>query len=424
MIDPAKVAIRSTTQDHLDIEDIMDGIVILKDGGACLIISTNAINFDLLSEREQEAMIYAYAGLLNSLNFPIQLVLRSQRKDISAYLRLLTNAEVKAPNTEIKTQIRKYREFITDTVQKNRVLDKKFYLVVPMSSLELGIAQTLGQMVKKTRKLPFDKEYILKKAQINLFPKRDHVLRLLSHLGLSGRQLNTQELIQMFFNIYNPALIGQSVSETEQYQTPMVEISLTGPNITPPAPAKSPAAPPPPPVAVTPPSVQTLPPVTPVAKSPAPAAPAAPTPPPQPPPQPVAPTPVKAPTATAPVAPPVVTPPSRPAAPPLSAPTPPIPSAPPPVPPVAPKPVISIPPPTLQKPVFQTVPQPVASQPLPPTAPSAAVASAKGLPIPTPSPVKSEKPVFTGLPFVQASQDTPETTIFQQISQLVENTTE
>ena len=226
MPDPAKIAIRASTQDHLDIEDVLDGIVILKDGGSALVIRTTAINFDLLSEREQEAIIYAYAGLLNSLNFPIQIVIRSQRKDVSSYLRLLEEAEVKTAKQEIKIQIQKYRQFITDTVQKNRVLDKKFYIVIPMSALELGISSTLSQSWKKVKSLPYDKEYILKKAMINLYPKRDHILRLLAHLGLQGRQLNTQELIQLFFNIYNPETIGQTITETEQYQTPIVQISL------------------------------------------------------------------------------------------------------------------------------------------------------------------------------------------------------
>ncbi len=226
MPDPAKVAIRASTQDHLDIEDILDGIAVLKDGGAALIIRTTAINFELLSEREEEAIIYAYAGLLNSLNFSVQIVIRSQRKDISAYLRLLEDAEARTEKQEVKVQIQKYRQFIGDTVQKNRVLDKKFYIVIPMSALELGISSTLSQSLKKVKSLPYDKEYIVKKAKINLYPKRDHILRLLAHLGLQGRQLSTQELIQLFFNIYNPETIGQTVTETEQYQTPIVQISL------------------------------------------------------------------------------------------------------------------------------------------------------------------------------------------------------
>lgn len=224
-LDPTKIPIRASTQEHLDIEDIQDGIVILKDGSCCLVIATTAINFGLLSEKEQEATIYAYAGLLNSLTFSIQIVLRSQRKDISGYIKLVKRAEEKETKKEIKVQIQKYRQFIEETVAKNEVLDKKFYIVIPMSALELGVKQALTSAFA-IKKLPFDKDYILQKAKTNLYPKRDHILRQVARLGLKGKQLNTQELIQLFFNIYNPEIKGQQLTTTEQYQRPMVEPAM------------------------------------------------------------------------------------------------------------------------------------------------------------------------------------------------------
>ena len=213
MIDKTKVAIRASTQDHLDIEDVIDDIVILKNGGACLVIATTAINFGLLSEKEQDATIYAYAGLLNSLTFPLQIVIRSQKKDISEYLQLLDNAALKEKKELIKNQILKYRKFIQETVQKNNVLDKKFFLIIPMNALELGIKKASS----------FDKNYLLEQAKVKLYPKRDHLLRLLNRLGLQGRQLNTQELIRLFFNIYNQESPGQPILETKQYQRPLVQ---------------------------------------------------------------------------------------------------------------------------------------------------------------------------------------------------------
>jgi hypothetical protein len=223
MADPAKIAIRASTQQHLDIEDIQDDLVILKDGSCCLVIGTTAINFGLLSEKEQEATIYAYAGLLNSLTFSIQLVIRSQRKDISSYLKLLEEAEAKEAKPKIKEQIKKYRAFVQETVQKNQVLDKDFFLVIPMSALELGVTKTLKATFTPKRGLPFDKAYILERAKVNLYPKRDHLLRLLNRLGLKGKQLTTQELIQLFFNIYNPESLGPKIAQGGQYQTPLVQ---------------------------------------------------------------------------------------------------------------------------------------------------------------------------------------------------------
>lgn len=224
-LDPTKIPVRASTQEHLDIEDIQDGLVILKDGSCCLIITTTAINFGLLSEKEQEATIYAYAGLLNSLTFSIQIVIRSQRKDISAYLKLLQQVEDKESKKEIRVQIQQYRQFVEETVAKNNVLDKKFYLVVPMSVLELGAKQALTSAFSFSKKkgLPFNKEDLLQKAKTNLYPKRDHLLRQLNRSGLKGRQLNTQELIQLFFNIYNAEVKGQQLVSSKEYQAPIVE---------------------------------------------------------------------------------------------------------------------------------------------------------------------------------------------------------
>jgi len=221
-------AIRASTQDHLEIEDIKDDIVILKNGGACLIISITSINYDLLSEREQEAIIYAYAGLLNSLTFPIQIFIRSQLKDVSAYINLLNEVAEKEIKLLIKQQIIKYAQFVTETVKKNNVLDKKFYIVIPMSPLEIGVSKALtASLSPGKRKLPFSKSYILEKAKINLYPKRDHILRLLGRVGLKGKQLETKELIKLFFEIYNQEIPGQQFGEAEQYQKPLVQSTLS-----------------------------------------------------------------------------------------------------------------------------------------------------------------------------------------------------
>jgi hypothetical protein len=179
-----------------------------------------------LSEKEQEATIYAYAALLNSLNFTIQIIVRSARKDISSYLALLEEREAKEERKLIKDQIGKYRQFIQETVQKNNVLDKKFYIIIPMSAIELGVAKTFKKTVSRQKSLPFDKSYILHQANINLYPKRDHLLRQLSRLGLKSSPLESQELIRLFFNVYNPESSTQPMAESSQYKTPLVKAAI------------------------------------------------------------------------------------------------------------------------------------------------------------------------------------------------------
>lgn len=217
--------IKGSTQDHLPIEDIRDDLVILKDGSCCLVLEASAINFSLLSEKEQEAMIFAYAALLNSLSFPIQILVRSQRKNISAYLRLLDSQEKNLDQPLLKQQLAKYKEFVQETIKKNEVLDKKFYVVIPFSVLELGTVKSAASLIKKSQSLPFPKDYILERAKTSLAPKKDHLMKQFNRLGIKTRSLTTKELINLFFTIYNP---GQKtdLAEIKNMTAPIVAATI------------------------------------------------------------------------------------------------------------------------------------------------------------------------------------------------------
>ena len=203
-MDPAQIPIRASTQEYLPIEDIKNNLVVLKDGSCALVLSVSSVNFDLLSEREQEAIIYAYGALLNSLTFSIQIMIRSQRKDISSYLEILEKQEIKKTGSPLMVKlINSYRKFVADMVKKNNVLDKKFYVVIPFSALELGVAQTLTSIFRRNQGLPFPEDYILAKAQTALAPKKDHLIRLFARIGLVAQQLENKELIRLYYLIYN-----------------------------------------------------------------------------------------------------------------------------------------------------------------------------------------------------------------------------
>lgn len=215
--------IRATTQQYIDIEDITEDIVILKDGSGCLVLQSSSINFDLLSEMEQEATIYAYAATLNSLTYPIQILIHSERKDISNYIRLIKMYEDRQTSKILKDQIRKYRRFVEETVERNNVLDKRYYIVIPFTNIELGASKAFMSSFGKKKGLPFEKKYIIKQAKEHLFPKRDHLTRQFSRLGLHLRQLTTPELIDFFYHIYNPDATGQKLAPTQDYTTPIVQ---------------------------------------------------------------------------------------------------------------------------------------------------------------------------------------------------------
>lgn len=199
----------ATTQDHLEVETIQDDVVVLRGGLISIVIQTSAINFGLLSEEEQDATIYAYAGLLNSLSFPVQIVIKSEKKDISSYLELLVAQEKKLKDETMKTRMSQYRNFIETTIQEQNVLDKKFYIIVSY------------QMVTLSGKVEITEE-LLSRAKADLEPKRDHIIKQLTRIGLTAQQLNSQNLMKLFHGYYNSTVKGQKFTTAADYETPVV----------------------------------------------------------------------------------------------------------------------------------------------------------------------------------------------------------
>lgn len=197
------IPIRDSTQVFTEIADIERDLILFADGSVALVISTTAVNFGLLSEKEQDAIIYAYAGLLNSLSFPVQILIQTKHKDISAYLKLLEEQEHRQTNPKLAKSIHGYRTFVASMVKEKDVLDKKFYIVLPFSALEMG-ASPKTLFGNKKRGLPFEKTYILDRAQTILVPKRDQIIRLLARVGLRAAQLTTEQLTKLLFSMYNP----------------------------------------------------------------------------------------------------------------------------------------------------------------------------------------------------------------------------
>jgi len=204
----ARARTTASTQDHLEIKDIVDDLVITKSGTVAMVIQTSAINFDLLAEYEQDSKIFAFAGLLNSLNFHIQILIRTRRIDISNYVNYLKNQEKPDMTPGLKKQLNIYTQFIQRLIIENDVLDKNFFLVIPYNPG--GSIPTANVLKSKKSKqeieqnMQMKQSQLIEKAKIFLFPKRDHILKQLNRMGLGGKQLTTKELITEFYTIYNP----------------------------------------------------------------------------------------------------------------------------------------------------------------------------------------------------------------------------
>lgn len=214
MIDQKKIKKNSShagsTQKFIEIQDIIEDLVFFYGGYACIIIEVQATNFALLSDEEAEARIFSYAGLLNSLSFSIQILIRSKKIDIFSYVKLLDDEIQKrelAPQKLSENQhlmvlkhMRQYRMFVQDLVKVNTVLDKKFYIVIPYSYLEGGVSGATGMIAKKSTVL--DKNFV-SSAKASLHTKADSLLTQLTRINLRAKALGKEELIKLFYSIYN-----------------------------------------------------------------------------------------------------------------------------------------------------------------------------------------------------------------------------
>lgn len=205
--------VKGSTQQFIDIESISEDVVMMKDGSCCVIVEVGAVNFGLLSTEEQNAMIYSFASLINSLSFPIQIVILSKRMDISSYLDYLDVQVANQFDQILKNRLLAYTEFIKTMVKKNTILEKSFYFVIPFSALELGVAVNPKVLKNKT--------YVFTRAKTGLYPKRDSLLRLIKKNGLGGKVLYDQEVLELFYNLYNPSATGRKLAPTKNYTEPI-----------------------------------------------------------------------------------------------------------------------------------------------------------------------------------------------------------
>lgn len=224
-----------SSQEHLDIETISNDVVILKNGNVVLVLKTTALNFALLSEMEQDAMIAAFSALLNSLNFPIQIVIRSRKLDITNYIEKVAAIESEIKDPLLRIQAASYKKFVQDVIKKNEVLDKSFYVSIPSggtASTPKDIGGPFDFIYALTgarhKRIKVNVPQVLKDASIELYPKRDNLIREFARINIKARQLNTQELVELFFDIYNPTSAHEQRirANVDDYAVPIVEPAI------------------------------------------------------------------------------------------------------------------------------------------------------------------------------------------------------
>lgn len=204
----------TSTQDFLEIRDIKEGVLILKNQGIRGVLMVSSLNFALKSEDEQTAIIFAFQNFLNSLDFSCQIVLQSRRINITPYLDDLKTLEERQTNDLLKIQTAAYREFIQSLVQGETIMSKNFYFVVPYSLIEaLGIGAAIkGFNIKSifggknnqtsAQKAMSDEEF--QRARTQLWQRMEFLAMGLRRCGLEAIPLTTSELIELFWAIHHP----------------------------------------------------------------------------------------------------------------------------------------------------------------------------------------------------------------------------
>ena len=200
----------NSTQNTLLISEIRDGIVIMSDGSFRSVVMCKSINFDLMSPQEREGVEYGFQGFLNSLYFPIQMFVRSQKVDLRPYLEKLDKIRSEHENMLLALLMEDYIAFMSDVAQQTNIMDKRFYIVVPYFPIvDAGAVANAGKnfltniMGKKEQHIIINEDD-LEKAKTELRNRVQAVISGLLQTGVQALPLDTQELIELYYDAYNP----------------------------------------------------------------------------------------------------------------------------------------------------------------------------------------------------------------------------
>ncbi len=200
-----------STQKFLELEDIKEGVIILKNKALRGILMVSSLNFALKSGEEQSAIVYAFQSFLNTLDFSCQIVIQSRNINITPYLDELRELAEQQTNELLKIQTSSYREFIKELVKGETIMTKNFYIVIPYTIIEaLGFAATkrrfnLSKIFKKDKKsTSTTNEADFQRCKTQLWQRMEFVAMGLRRCGLEAVPLTTPELIELFWSIHHP----------------------------------------------------------------------------------------------------------------------------------------------------------------------------------------------------------------------------
>lgn len=208
-----------STTELIQLREIRDGVVVLKDGSLRGIVQVSAINFELRSSDEQAAILQQFASFLNSVDFPMQLIVHSRRFDISAYLAATQAATDQLTNELLKIQAEEYIRFVGELSELSNIMAKNFYVVLPLSVAAASESAGFFGGIKDLFKKKSPQQQVISPEQLatqktQLQQRADLIIGGLSGMGLQGRMLGQDELAKLFGELYNPVVpISQAAAQ-------------------------------------------------------------------------------------------------------------------------------------------------------------------------------------------------------------------
>tara|TARA_B100002051_G_scaffold276694_1_gene326968 strand:+ start:12168 stop:12809 length:642 start_codon:yes stop_codon:yes gene_type:complete len=196
---------KAATQDFVSVRDIKGNVVIQKDGQMLMILLASSINFALKSVEEQQAVLAQFQSFLNTLDFSLQIYVQSRRLDIEPYLQVLSGLDTKQDNELMRVQLREYIEFIRTFTKNIDVMNKNFFVVVPYSPSKLNVAKGITNLFSpssRSASLPSDMKF--EESRIQLEQRVGVVSEGLARVGVRTIALDKDDLVELFYHIYNP----------------------------------------------------------------------------------------------------------------------------------------------------------------------------------------------------------------------------
>jgi hypothetical protein len=208
----------ASAQQLLAIEAIREDTLVLKGGALRVVLMCSSFNFALKSSDEQDAVIFQYQNFLNALDFPIQFVIHSRRLNIEPYLASLAERQKEESSDLLKIQIGEYIDFIKTFVDATNIMAKSFFVIVPFTPAVIeqgGLMSKTFAVLGMGKKEGADDTRAFEERRHQLWQRVDTVIEGLQRFGIRSAPLNTEELIELFYGLYNPTEFEKTVAGQE-----------------------------------------------------------------------------------------------------------------------------------------------------------------------------------------------------------------